>query len=355
MINTFAPGKLYIAGEYAVVEPGYPAIIVAVNKFITVYLKETFDKGSIDSFDRIIYWNREKDSIILDGEDNGFSYIVSAIGIAEEYVKEKGKKLDFYHIEVDSELKSEEGRKYGLGSSAAIVVATVKAILKYYNIKATEMEIFKLAALANINVNPKGSCGDIAASTFGGWLVYKTFYKDWVLKEKEKNSITDLLKKDWPGLYIDRLNPPKDLKLVVGWTGSPANTINLVNSMEDSSLNKESIYDEFLTNSKKCVIKMIKAFKEEDIEEIQKQILVNRELLYNLGGNLGIRIETSQLKKLCNIALKHGGAAKSSGAGGGDCGIAIFKKGDNLKKLIEEWGKANIYYLPLKVYDGKEE
>ncbi len=57
------------------------------------------------------------------------------------------------------------------------------------------MEIFKLAALANINVNPKGSCGDIAASTFGGWLVYKTFYKDWVLKEKEKNSITDLLKK----------------------------------------------------------------------------------------------------------------------------------------------------------------
>ncbi len=31
---------------------------------------------------------------------------------------------------------------------------------------------------------------------------------------------------------------------------------------------------------------MIKAFKEEDIEEIQKQILVNRELLYNLGGEI---------------------------------------------------------------------
>ncbi len=70
---------------------------------------------------------------------------------------------------------------------------------------------------------------------------------------------------------------------------------------------------------------MIKAFKEEDIEEIQKQILVNRELLYNLGGgNLGIRIETSQLKKLCNIALKHGGAAKSSGAGGEEIVELLF-------------------------------
>lgn len=355
MINTFAPGKLYIAGEYAVVEPGYPAIIVAVNKFITIYLKEAFGKGSIDSLDRTIYWNRKKDSVVLDGEDNGFSYIVSAIEIAEAYVKEKGKKLDFYHIEVDSDLKSEEGRKYGLGSSAAIVVATVKAILKYYDIKATEMEIFKLAALANINVNPKGSCGDIAASTFGGWLVYRTFYKDWLLKEKEKNSISNLLKKDWSGLYIDRLNPPKDLKLVVGWTGSPANTINLVNSVENNSIDRKSIYNEFLTNSKKCIIKMLKAFKEEDIEEIQKQILVNRDLLCNLGKNLGTMIETPQLKKLCNIALEHGGAAKPSGAGGGDCGIAIFKKGDNLKKLIEEWGEVNIDYLPLKVYEGKEE
>lgn len=33
-----APGKLYIAGEYAVVEPGHPAVIVAVDRFIDVSL-----------------------------------------------------------------------------------------------------------------------------------------------------------------------------------------------------------------------------------------------------------------------------------------------------------------------------
>ena len=33
-----APGKLYIAGEYAVVEPGHRAVLVAVDRFITIRL-----------------------------------------------------------------------------------------------------------------------------------------------------------------------------------------------------------------------------------------------------------------------------------------------------------------------------
>lgn len=36
MIEVTAPGKLYIAGEYAVVEPGHPAIIAAIDQFISV-------------------------------------------------------------------------------------------------------------------------------------------------------------------------------------------------------------------------------------------------------------------------------------------------------------------------------
>lgn len=36
MIEVSAPGKLYIAGEYAVVETGHPAVIAAVDQFVTV-------------------------------------------------------------------------------------------------------------------------------------------------------------------------------------------------------------------------------------------------------------------------------------------------------------------------------
>ncbi|MGC3558225.1 phosphomevalonate kinase, partial [Enterococcus faecalis] len=49
MIEVTTPGKLYIAGEYAVVEPGHPAIIVAVDQFVTVTVEETTDEGSIQS------------------------------------------------------------------------------------------------------------------------------------------------------------------------------------------------------------------------------------------------------------------------------------------------------------------
>ena len=47
MIRTYAPGKLFIAGEYAVVEPGYPAILVAVDRGIVVLLEEMLERGEL--------------------------------------------------------------------------------------------------------------------------------------------------------------------------------------------------------------------------------------------------------------------------------------------------------------------
>lgn len=98
---------------------------------------------------------------------------------------------------------------------------------------------------------------------------------------------------------------------------------------------------------------MINAFRDNDIDEIQRQIQKNRELLVKLGNDFGVEIETLELKKLCDTALKYNGSAKSSGAGGGDCGIAIFKESNNLDSLIEEWRKVGITYLPLNVYYKK--
>lgn len=49
MIEISAPGKLFISGEYAVVEPEHPAVIVAVDQFVTVTLEEAERNGSIQS------------------------------------------------------------------------------------------------------------------------------------------------------------------------------------------------------------------------------------------------------------------------------------------------------------------
>ena len=84
MISVKAPGKLYIAGEYAVVETGQPAILVALDQFVYVNLEKSNDLGSIISKqykENSLYWKREGNQIIFDNRDNPFHYILSAINL----------------------------------------------------------------------------------------------------------------------------------------------------------------------------------------------------------------------------------------------------------------------------------
>ena len=60
MIITSAPGKLFIAGEYAVVEPGYPAILVAINQFIMVSLEKALAQEVSAHMAIHLYYGQEK-------------------------------------------------------------------------------------------------------------------------------------------------------------------------------------------------------------------------------------------------------------------------------------------------------
>ena len=353
MIECKAPGKLYIAGEYAVVEKGYPAILFAVNKFLRVSLEEAFDEGSITSYDnQPISWKREQDDrLILDKRDNRLAYVMASIKIVETYAKELGKDLEFYHFKVYSDLESEEGKKYGLGSSAAVTVATVEVLCRHYNIEVSHMDIFKLASLAQLSINAKGSCGDIAVSSFGGIILYKTFDRDWLRIKRRKHSVSDMLRMDWPHLEIRRLDIPKDMQILIGWTGKPASTTRLVDKVDDNKIDKDRIYNEFLKNSKSLVENMVEGFLREDIDQIEENIDLAKEILVDMGKKLGVPIETEQLRLLSEIVKKYGGSGKSSGAGGGDCGIGIFRRSDDTSKVVKEWEEKGILHLPLEIYE----
>lgn len=358
MIEVSAPGKLYIAGEYAVVEPGHPAILVAIDQFITVSLEKTENVGSITSFqygNLPILWRRQNDLLVLDKRENPFHYILAAINVTESYAKELGKELSFYSLMVDSELDSSNGRKYGLGSSAAVTVATVQALCQYYDLGANNETIFKLAALAHLSVKSNGSCGDVAASVYGGWLAFTTFDREWVLKQQEQNqSVKTLIEREWPHLSITPLTPPLDLRLVIGWTGSPASTSHLVDEVTNQRSRDKQAYEVFLKESALCVNRMIEAFQAGDIKAIQTQIRKNRKLLVQMSKDTGVTIETPALTQLCEVAEIYNGAAKSSGAGGGDCGIVLFDRKEGLLSLMTAWEEKDITNLPLHVYTKAE-
>lgn len=353
MITVKAPGKLYIAGEYAVVEPGFPAVIVALDQFVTVSIDQSQDVGRIASKqyqENSLYWRRNGDELVFDNRDNPFHYILSAIRFTEQYAREQGKTLKLFNLKINSQLDSKDGRKYGLGSSAAVTVGTIKALCRFYELTLSKDEIYKLAAIAHLAIQGNGSLGDIAASVYGGWIAYRAFDHDWLQAQLHETTLSDLLHLQWPGLEIQILTPPKDLALLIGWSGSPASTSQLVDKITIATATKHEAYARFLAESKQCVDQLIHGFKTLNLELIQKQITMNRRILQKLGDFSQVSIETPLLKEMCDIAEKIGGAAKTSGAGGGDCGIALVSKHLNKQAIFDHWRNLGVEPLNLNVH-----
>ncbi|WP_461218311.1 phosphomevalonate kinase [Lapidilactobacillus salsurivasis] len=354
MITVKAPGKLYIAGEYAVLEPGHPALVVALDRFITVSITETQDQGAINSrqyLETNFHWRRRGDQMIFDNRDNPYHYILEAIRVVEALALEMGHTLRVFDLDINSQLEDQGGRKYGLGSSAAVTVATVKALIAFYQLPLNRLDIFKLAAIAHFNVQGNGSLGDIAASVFGGWIAFSTFDKDWLRTVLKNNTFSEIIASDWPGLKIELLHVPSELELLIGWTGSPASTSHLVDRITIAKFAQKQQYQNFLESSRHCVETMIKGIKTAKVNVIKDGIRLNRQLIKELGVFSQVDIETPELAELCQIAEDYGGAAKSSGAGGGDCGIVLTDHSVDQARLISAWNQHQITTLPLAVFE----
>ncbi|NLW28521.1 MAG: phosphomevalonate kinase [Erysipelothrix sp.] len=347
MITAKAPGKLYIAGEYAVVTPGYPAVLVAVNRFITVSIEPTVNEGTIVSkqYSHIpLKWQRINGMLVVEKRDNPFHYILEAIKIVEEYAKELNRPLQVFNVFVESELDSEQGAKYGLGSSAAVTIATIRALMQLYEIDQEDYTVYKLAVLAHLKLGSNGSFGDLAASVMTGWCLYQSFDRLWVYNQSKKVSLSQLIQLKWPSLLIKKLTPLSDYNLVVGWTQKPASTFDLVNKVKKKT--DEKVFWKFLRDSKDCVDTLVVGFQMNDGHLVSEMIQKNRQLLKDLDP----MIETPALSTLIEIASDFG-VAKTSGAGGGDCGIALVHKQMDDSELIDLWNNHGIEKLEIEVYD----
>lgn len=348
-----APGKLYIAGEYAVVEPGRPAVLVAVDRYVTVTVTPTEGTGHIISDQtapRALAWHRVGDDLVVDPEQSPSRFVLAAIQTVEEVARSLGVPLGVYDLRIDSELDDDSGRKFGLGSSAAVTVATVRALCAFHRLDLTRMEQFKLALLATLAVERSGSGGDVAASQFGGWIRYTAFDRERVRAERVARPAVELLREPWPGLGVARVVPPDRLRLLVGWTGSPASTARLVDGVQARKRDRDVRYLAFLDDSTACVDALVAALEADDASGVRRAVRRNRELLRGLGEHAGITIETPALTRLIETAEASGGAAKTSGAGGGDCGIALIDRDRDIEALLAAWERADIRRLSLRVH-----
>lgn len=448
-----APGKLYIAGEYAVVD-GRAAIVTAVNRYVKVTVdaagacdfSEDADcgrnfygrnfYGKIACEDKNfepLYWkfggarfgnNKE---FILDKNDGCgcgaraaacdlpaeespatndlleqtnvekikkyYAYVISAMNVVDEYAREMGVlgaaealgETREYNVRIESDLDDKKsGKKYGLGSSAAVTVAAVRALCKWYGLTLATPELCKLAIIASSLVKKSGSGGDVAASAYGGWVMYRAYNREWLKAEVEMiesgdSSLHELLQKKWPRFVVKRLKVGAGLRLLVGWTGSTASSAELVGSVKagvksgvkseaSGTLSVNNIdktyaktyaknYEDFCVQSEKCVQKIANALENGDFNELLSGFAQNRTLLKDLGEITGTLIETPKLTQLIEVANSAGLPSKTSGAGGGDCGIAIARAQDFdavANRIKDEWQKSGIEALNLKVAEFDE-
>ncbi|GAA3765780.1 phosphomevalonate kinase [Microbacterium kribbense] len=356
MIREQAPGKLFIAGEYAVVEPGEPAVLVAVDRYVTVELEPGRERGSIssDQYGRQpLLWTRSEDGVVPDQDHRPFDYVFSAIQVIEQLAAERAIAPRFYDIRISSQLDDVSGRKFGLGSSAAVTIATIRALDRFYGLGLTALQIFQTALIATVRVSPASSGGDLAASAFGGWIAYSAPDRVQLHAAAEADGVQRLLDRPWPGLSVRRLPAPAGLRLLVGWTGQPASTERLVGSLQGRIRGGETRYREFLADSRSAVQALIAALDEQDAAATLAAIRSARMALGDLARHAGIEIETPGLAALCAAAADAGAAGKSSGAGGGDCGIVLAPAGADVHGMLTEWEQHDIRHLAIEVHTAQ--
>ncbi|ASN03634.1 phosphomevalonate kinase [Virgibacillus necropolis] len=346
------PGKLMIAGEFALLEANQRSIVMAVDRFVYATIKDCIEnRVSLPKLNlENLKWEIKNNNIHIVTSDRRVNFVENAMNVAYRYVTEQGKSFANFDLAITSELDDDSGIKYGLGSSAAVVTAVIRAVLEKQSMSCSPKLLFKLAAIAHVETQGSGSGADVAASSFGGLVTYTSFQAEWLKDAFGKaSSITELVERDWPYFSVKPIELPADIHMLIGWTGSPASTKQFLKKIALVKVRDAGIYNQFIDESALAVSSIIRGVESGDNKQILNGIASNRKTLANLGKHAEADIETALLKILSDIAEKHGGAGKPSGAGGGDCGIVFLPSKEKAERVIQEWEEAGIKQLSLSL------
>lgn len=106
MTTVRIPGKLYLAGEYAVTHPGQPAVIIAVDRFLELTVSEaTTSNGSVYSegyTDTPLLISRKNNRPEL---PSSFELIQQTLQLIERYIRELGKVIRPYDLDLRTDLE----------------------------------------------------------------------------------------------------------------------------------------------------------------------------------------------------------------------------------------------------------
>ena len=317
-------GKLYWAGEYAILEPGQLALIKAIPIYMTAEIKASDDYR--------LYSDMFSYSVDL-RPDSSYALIQETVALVEEYLTAQGVELQPFSLDIRGKMER-EGKKFGLGSSGSVVVLVIKAMLAFYERLADRDLLFKLASAVLLKRGDNGSMGDIACIVSEDLVLYQSFDREKVAQWLEKEDLSTVLTRDW-GFSIRNVETALEFDFLVGWTKEVAVSSHMVKQI------KKNMNASFLQVSKETVTNLVKALQEGQEETIMELLEQASQLLEGLSSD----IYTPSLRQLKDASRNLKAVAKSSGAGGGDCGIALSFDQDSTTLLKKRWADLGIELL----------
>ena len=317
-------GKLYWAGEYAILEPGQLALIKAIPIYMMADIKASDDYRLYS--DMFIY------SVDM-RPDSSYALIQETVALVEEYLTAQGVELQSFSLDIRGKMER-EGKKFGLGSSGSVVVLVIKAMLAFYERLADRELLFKLASAVLLKRGDNGSMVDIACIVSEDLVLYQSFDREKVAQWLEKEELQVVLARDW-GFSIRSVEPALKFDFLVGWTKEVAVSSHMVKQI------KNNMNANFLQASKEIVANLVNALQVGQEETVIDLLEQASQLLEGLSSD----IYTPSLRQLKNASRDLKAVAKSSGAGGGDCGIALSFDQDSTTLLKKRWADLGIELL----------
>ncbi len=323
-----APGKLFLLGEYAVLD-GCPAIVAAVDGGVEVEARKNRVDRDVDVFlpQLGIHAKLGEHGYNAKQHQGVLAFVaacISALSPEERLRLPVGIefKVRFHEFQQVSQ-------KLGLGGSAALVSAVTAVLMEWcYGAGVTqerpELIYHRARAAHRLAQQGVGSGADVAASVYGGVILFEP--------TASESSVTRL---DWP----------QDISLLAAYSGQAARTTALIETYHRVKRAKAAIHAEFLECSTQAVARLASALYAST--EVEQTWAEAAQVLPFFAEKLGLPYLTRNLRTLLALAQEHGVTAKPSGAGGGDCAIALFsekKKG----ALVQAWQASGCLPLDLQ-------
>lgn len=323
-ISVQTGGKLYIAGEYAILTPGQTAILKNIPIHMIATVKES---------EKITLFSDMFDYATDMTADKNYALIQQTIVTLATYLDKSLLDLPAFKLDITGKLER-DGKKFGIGSSGSVTVLTLKALSAFYELNLSADTIFKLASYTLLKLGDNGSMGDIACIAYDDLVAFTSFDRQKVSTWVATEDIKTVLAKDW-GYRIETIKPALACDFLVGWTRQPSISKDMIN------LVKSAITKAFLEDTERNVQICKQALQTGDKMAVKASLQKVSDLLLGLSS----AIYNDKLKALKSAEKGLDVIAKSSGSGGGDCGIAISFSESDSHELAQRWQKSGIEIL----------